>query len=180
MPFLSLRSTASSQLCALEAWLVWTESVGCPPFYLPYFTNEELEETGRKIRQGMTVGLWGWVVSSHLFPKESLLASLRWPFPPNLAGAENHSPLALLASLIFINSSVTKLSSVYPIYHLFPARSLSNISTSIFSYFSSLVLVCWFVHPTLASSFSYRNFSISIKFLLLPGSCNHLSKKYGW
>lgn len=74
------------------------------------------------------------------------------------------SLLALLAFLIFVNSSVTKLFSVYPVYHLFPARSLTNIPTNIFSSFSSLVLVCWFVHRTSATSYSHRTLSNSVNF----------------
>lgn len=153
---LSLRFTTSSQLCALEADQCGQDQ-GAAHLLDLVFPIPPPEETGRRGRQGVTVGLWSWIVIPHLFPEESLLASLRWFFPRKSQVLETMLSSCPVASLIFINSSVTIFSQFIQsgICFLLEVSPL-YLPVNIFSSFSSLVLICWFVHPNLAISYSHR------------------------
>lgn len=106
--------------------------MGCPPFRLPYSTNED---TQQETESGG--GQWGcedgWVVYSPI----CLLRSHGWL----LFSGPFHISFQVLTTILsscswflytFIESPVTKLPSLYPMCHLFPAI-VSRIYLPIFS-----------------------------------------------
>lgn len=123
---------------------------GLPSFQFSCRTSEEAQQETDGWEDSTAVRL-GSLFPTRL-PEESLLA-----FSTQVTRFwQPFSPLALWFPYTFINSSVTKLPSVYPGCHLFPARSLTDRPTNVFSSFYSFVFIGWFVCPTSATTYSHR------------------------
>lgn len=129
-------------------WLMSAKSMGCPPFCLHHSTI--MRSPSRRPRIG---GQWGFLRSHCRLLWDGpfhtsfqlltiILSSRPGGFPTSFFFFLIRLDIQhyFLFSYTFVNSSVSKLPLIYPMWHLFSARSLTDIPINIFSFL--FVCVC--------------------------------------